>query len=234
MDQSQVGRTGENLNSGIFQFPESSQFSGENQLQDANSTPNVNTYGQAIGGAAINGIFSAPDVLASQVPDIPTTPEVASNNPFTNTTESLAQTPFESTPQSIPDMAPGSNLESFGNTAPQLAPQVMSPIDTRPLSFDGSTEGKHQKTMLGISGEVIDKKSERELKEAINDLKKKPYELSNYRDEAMTESLRGNFGRIFGNDDIGEIQAEAAKQGVANQSSQMMAATSAITGERQG
>ena len=106
----------------------------------------------------------------------------------------------------MPEMPP-STPEMIMNNPEMITSQ---PAIFQPLSVDGSTEGKRQKTTLELSGEIIDKKSEKHLRDAISDLGKKPYELANYRDEAMAESLRSNFGRIFGNDDIGEIQAEEA------------------------
>ena len=86
-------------------------------------------------------------------------------------------------------------------------------IEVKPLVADGSTEGKLGRIAVSLTGDVMDKESEKQVHEKISELKKNPYELSNYRDEEMADSLRDNFGRIFGNDDIGEIQAEANKQG---------------------
>ena len=207
MDQSQIGSTGENFNAGIFQFPENAQNPETSSTQ---STVN----GQAIGGAAINGIFSAPEALANQVPSVGR-PEVQS----VNTGFSYETTPFEAGPTQAATEAMNAPMQPTMPEMPPSTPEMImnnpemitsQPAIFQPLSVDGSTEGKHQKTTLELSGEIIDKKSEKHLRDAISDLGKKPYELANYRDEAMAESLRSNFGRIFGNDDIGEIQAEEA------------------------
>lgn len=213
MDQSQVGRTGENLNGGIFQFPEGYQS------QEVNPTPDNTAGQQAIGGAAISGIFSAPEVLASQVPDIPDTPDT----PDTQPVQSMQPTPAmpEVAPQ--PEMAQNMNqtmapqstevMPGMITPSPEAAPAyVPAPqTDYRPLSADGSTEGKHFKTKIDMNGDVIDRRSERIVREEIDRLKKDPYEQSNARDRMMVKVMEENWGRIFGNDDIGEIQAEAAR-----------------------
>lgn len=77
--------------------------------------------------------------------------------------------------------------------------------EMKPLAADGSTEKAMGKIAVDLMGDVIDKATEKEIAGKISELKKDPYGLANYRDTEMTESLRNNFGRIFGND-----QGEAA------------------------
>ncbi len=94
----------------------------------------------------------------------------------------------------------------------KIAEKMPTRMESRSLALDGSTEGKQ--ITLSLTGEVIDKRSERELRNKISDLKKKPYELSNYRDEAMADSLRGSFGRIFGNDNTNEVSEQGGSKTV--------------------
>lgn len=95
---------------------------------------------------------------------------------------------FNAAPRpSVPEM-PGLNTEANVSTTPEM----------RPLSADGSTEGKLGKLAVQLSGEVLDEASAKEVEHKIAELKDNPYELQNYRDEAMVESLRDSFGRIFG------------------------------------
>ena len=71
---------------------------------------------------------------------------------------------------------------------------------------DTSTEGRLGKLAVQLSGEVIDDASAKEIERKITELKDDPYELQNYRDRAMVESLKGSFGRVFGSDNNADKQ----------------------------
>lgn len=94
----------------------------------------------------------------------------------------------------------GGQPEVFGT--PESFEQALgeNTSEMKPLAADGSTERKMGSLALKLSGEELDEASEKEMKQKITELKDNPYELQNYRDEAMTEFLRGSFGRIFGDD----------------------------------
>ena len=84
--------------------------------------------------------------------------------------------------------------------APNIGMENQDALGMKPLAMDGSTEGKLGKLALRLSGEELDEASAKEVRGKISELKDKPYELQNYRDEVMVEFLRDSFGRIFGDD----------------------------------
>ena len=80
-----------------------------------------------------------------------------------------------------------------------FAEMAAMPAEMKPLAADGSTEKKMGHIAVDLMGDVMDKVSEKQVREKLSEFKQKPYELNNYRDEEMVQSLRSNFGRIFGN-----------------------------------
>lgn len=233
MDQFKVGNKEANFDTDLFQSSE------KGQDREAGTARVVND--QAMGSVAVNGIFStsadtpetdqgmmsemapgmtsgtaseakasgiAPEVTrwASEGVEAEIMPRAANN---------LIEKPVEASQNDMHSVEAEDNpalLSEIDRPDSEMAtPQA---IEMQPLSIDGSTEEKRQKMSLGIDGEIIDKGSEKKLREVITQLSKKPFELNNYRDEAMAESLLSNFGRMFGNDDIGEIQAEEAARAV--------------------
>lgn len=85
-------------------------------------------------------------------------------------------------------------------------------IEQRTLAEDGSTEGKIGKLAVKLSGDLMSEEDAKEVEKAIAEKGADLNSLDTYRNEKMVHSLLGTFGRIFGNDDVGEIQAEEHKR----------------------
>ena len=90
-------------------------------------------------------------------------------------------------------------------------PGMMPVPEIKPLANDGTTEGKRGRAVVSLGGERVDAESLELLNREVEKLSDKPYELDNLKNEALSDSLRNSFGRMIGNDDIGEIQAEAKR-----------------------
>ena len=83
---------------------------------------------------------------------------------------------------------------------------VMSVEELKPLIADGSTEGKLGKIGVSLVGEGVDTAG---ISEVVKEIENRPLsEQSAARDSASARLILANFGRMIGNDDIGEIQAE--------------------------
>ncbi|MBR2864503.1 hypothetical protein IKE88_03090 [Candidatus Saccharibacteria bacterium] len=80
-------------------------------------------------------------------------------------------------------------IEKTGNT---------DTVEVQPIVKNNIDKKDEQIKALSLTGEMIDKETEKELKKKIDEYKKSPYELENYRDEAMAKSLKSSFGRIYG------------------------------------
>ena len=122
--------------------------------------------------------FGAPESFEKAFSDAP-----AFGGVNQNVTQDYNSAPGTMTPETV----------QFAGAGIEDAPE------SRPLAMDGTTEGNLGKLALRLSGEELDEASAKEVRQKIVELKDKPYELQNYRDEAMVEFLRDSFGRIFGN-----------------------------------
>lgn len=131
-------------------------------------------------------VFGAPESFDKAFSNTPSFNGVEQDNGQKNNS-----VPAPVTPEAI-QFSDAETSADIGN-----APEV------RPLAMDGTTEGNLGKLALRLSGEELDEASAKEVKQKITELKDKPYELQNYRDEAMVEFLRDSFGRIFGNNNEG-------------------------------
>lgn len=95
------------------------------------------------------------------------------------------------------------------------APGMMPVPEIKPLAEDGTTEGVKGHAVVALGGERVDAESLEMLNREVEKLADKPYELDNLKNRALSDSLRNSFGRMIGNDDIGEIQAETKRGEVA-------------------
>ena len=80
--------------------------------------------------------------------------------------------------------------------------------ELKPLAADGTTEGKMGRLAVSLMGDKIDEKSLAELARQVDELSDDPYKLDNFKNRVLSDSVRDSYGRMIGNDDIGEIQAE--------------------------
>lgn len=83
--------------------------------------------------------------------------------------------------------------------------------ELKPLAADGTTEGKMGKLAVSLMGDKIDEKSLEELAKQVDELSNNPYQLDNFKNRVLSDSIRDSYGRMIGNDDNGEIQAEEQK-----------------------
>lgn len=89
-------------------------------------------------------------------------------------------------------------------------PDMMPAPELKPLIADGTTEKKLGKIGVSLVGEKVDVEG---VSSAVKKIKDLPlYEQSAARDEASAKMIYANFGRMIGNDDIGEIQAEKQRE----------------------
>lgn len=94
--------------------------------------------------------------------------------------------------------------------APSDVPVVASTPEIKPLIADGTTEKKLGKIGVSLVGEKVDAEG---VSAEVKKIKELPlYEQSAARDEASAKMIYANFGRMIGNDDIGEIQAEEQRR----------------------
>ena len=94
-------------------------------------------------------------------------------------------------------------------------PEMMPAPELKPLIADGTTEKKLGKIGVSLVGEKVDVEG---VSAAVKKIKELPlYEQSAARDEASAKMIYANFGRMIGNDDIGEIQAEEQRTKMAAQ-----------------
>ena len=90
------------------------------------------------------------------------------------------------------------------------APEMMPAPEIKPLIADGTTEKKLGKIGVSLVGEKVDAEG---VSAEVKRIKELPlYEQSAARDEASAKMIYANFGRMIGNDDIGEIQAEEQRR----------------------
>lgn len=89
-------------------------------------------------------------------------------------------------------------------------PEMMPTPEIKPLIADGTTEKKLGKIGVSLVGEKVDVEG---VSSAVKKIKDLPlYEQSAARDAASAKMIYANFGRMIGNDDIGEIQAEKQRE----------------------
>ena len=101
----------------------------------------------------------------------------------------------------------GQKQEEFG--LPDV-PEMMPAAEIKPLIADGTTEKKLGKIGVSLVGEKVDTEG---IAAEVKKIKELPlYEQSAARDEASAKMIYANFGRMIGNDDIGEIQAEEQRR----------------------
>lgn len=94
-------------------------------------------------------------------------------------------------------------------------PEMMPAPELKPLIADGTTEKKLGKVGVSLVGEKVDAEG---VSAAVKKIKDLPlYEQSAARDEASAKMIYANFGRMIGNDDIGEIQAEEQRAKIASE-----------------
>lgn len=94
-------------------------------------------------------------------------------------------------------------------------PEMMPVPELKPLIADGTTEKKLGKVGVSLVGEKVDAEG---VSAAVKKIKDLPlYEQSAARDEASAKMIYANFGRMIGNDDIGEIQAEEQRAKIASE-----------------
>lgn len=87
-------------------------------------------------------------------------------------------------------------------------PEMMPVTEMKPLVADGTTEKKLGHTGVSLVGDRVDAEG---IGIEVKKIKELPlYEQSAARDAASAKMIYANFGRMIGNDDIGEIQAEEA------------------------
>ena len=85
-------------------------------------------------------------------------------------------------------------------------PEMKPAAELKPLIADGTTEKKLGHIGVSLVGEKVDAEG---IGVEVKKIKELPlYEQSAARDEASARMIYANFGRMIGNDDIGEIQAE--------------------------
>lgn len=113
-------------------------------------------------------------------------------------TNNFAGPEIYGTPENFEQAFSNAASTEVGNKIPNMETADISTTESRPLAADGTTEGKIGRLAVQLSGEMLDEASAKEVKDKIVELKDDPYELQNYRDEAMVDFLRDNFGRIFG------------------------------------
>ena len=90
------------------------------------------------------------------------------------------------------------------------APEMMPAPEIKPLIADGTTEKKLVKIGVSLVSEKVDTEG---INAEVKRIKNLPlYEQSPARDRASAEMIYANFGRMVGNDDIGEIQAEEQRR----------------------
>ena len=81
------------------------------------------------------------------------------------------------------------------------------------LATDGTTEGKIDKQKIWtFDGEIIDKESVKYIEEKVEEYKNDPFELDNIKNKMMTEGLRDNYGRIFGDDGADGVGRQGADE----------------------
>ena len=91
------------------------------------------------------------------------------------------------------------------NEAPDML-EIKPAAELKPLIADGTTEKKLGHVGVSLVGEKVDAEG---ISVEVKKIKALPlYEQSAARDEASAKMIYANFGRMIGNDDIGEIQAE--------------------------
>ena len=89
-------------------------------------------------------------------------------------------------------------------------PEMMPVPEAKPLIADGTTEKKVGKIGVSLVGDKVDMEG---VSAEVKRIKELPlYEQSAARDEASAKMIYANFGRMIGNDDIGEIQAEEQRR----------------------
>ena len=89
-------------------------------------------------------------------------------------------------------------------------PEMMPAAEIKPLIADGTTEKKLGKIGVSLVGEKVDAEG---IETEVKKIKGLPlYEQSAARDAASAKMIYANFGRMIGNDDIGEIQAEEERR----------------------
>ena len=99
--------------------------------------------------------------------------------------------------------------KSEDKTGLEEIPDIMPVSEVKPLIADGTTERKLGKIGVSLVGEKVDTVG---IGSEVKKIKELPlYEQSAARDEASAKMIYANFGRMIGNDDIGEIQAEEGK-----------------------
>lgn len=92
----------------------------------------------------------------------------------------------------------------------KLANEITLAPEIKPLIADGKTEKKLGKIGVSLVGEKVDAEG---VSAEVKKIKALPlYEQSAARDEASAKMIYANFGRMVGNDDIGEIQAEEQRR----------------------
>ena len=96
--------------------------------------------------------------------------------------------------------------EAVGMPEVAETPEMTLVEELRPLIADGTTEKKLGKIGVSLVGEGVDAVG---ISEVVKEIENRPLsEQSAARDSASAKLIYANFGRMIGNDDIGEIQAE--------------------------